>query len=479
MTQNRKPKIGLLGLITEGYEPIFPGITARQVKYAGELVARLAPVADIDFPGPALNRRIIEEKVDYFNSNKYDGILIVLLAYSQGAFLLRALQNNRLPIALAVVQPDQEVLDDFKELDLTVNQGIHGAQDNSNVIVRSGFKCQFFAGNRHEQHFVDFVEDFAKAAQTYSRLRNMKVAVIGRMQGMGDILADDMAFFSAVGTEICHDTIGSVRRFADAVSDADIEKQIKKDGETFIVDSKLTVSSHIEAVRIYLGFKRYLEEKNFGTFTAHFDIFGDDGRFKQLPLYAASQLMADGYGYAAEGDYICATMVSAAHTVGSSAAGTNAPGAAGEWGGNFTEMYMMDFTKKAIIFCHAGEGNWTTIRSGLKPHLIDRFLGEGGLENPPTIMFTPRPGRSTLTSLAPMGDKKFRLVSAAGEILAKNDLKNCEMPYIFWRPDSGIEACVEGWLKNGGTHHEVISLGDVRNRWRILCDLWGVEYTEV
>ena len=466
MIQNTKPKIGLLGLMTEGYEGVFPGIIERQKKYAVELVSRLSSVADVDFPGPGLNRRVIEENVSYFNEKKYDGILIVLLAYSQGAFLLRALQNNRLPLALAVVQPDQEVKDDFEELDLTVNQGIHGAQDNSNVIVRSGFTCQFFAGNRHEQRFVDFVGDFARAAQTYTRLRNMKVAVIGRMQGMGDILADDMKFFSTVGTEICHDTIGSVRRIADAVSDKDIESQIKKDKETFTVDPKLTAASHGEAVRTYLGFKRYLEEKGFGAFTAHFDIFGDDGRFKQLPLYAASQLMADGYGYAAEGDYICATMVSAAHTLG-------------EGGGNFTEMYMMDFPKKAIIFCHAGEGNWATIRAGLKPNLIDRFLGEGGLENPPTIMFTPRPGKSTLTSFAPMKDGKFRLVCAAGEILPKNDLKRCEMPYIFWRPDSGIEPCVEGWLRNGGTHHEVISLGDVRKRWRILCDLWSSEYAEV
>jgi L-arabinose isomerase len=466
MTQTIKPKIGLLGLITEGYESVFPGITARQVQYAEALVSPLARVADVDFPGPGLNRRLIEERVRYFNEKQYDGILIVLLAYSQGAFLLRALQNNRLPLALAVVQPDQEVLDDFDELALTVNQGIHGAQDNSNVIVRSGFKCQFFAGNRQEQRFLDFVEDFARAAQTYTRLRNMKVAVIGRMQGMGDILADDMQFYSTVGTEICHDTIGSVRRLADAVSGRDIAEQIKKDGETFILDPKLSIQSHREAVRTYLGFKRYLEEKGFGAFTAHFDVFGDDGRFKQLPLYAASQLMAEGYGYAAEGDYICAVMVSAAHTLGNG-------------GGNFTEMYMMDFTKKAILFCHAGEGNWATIGDGLKPRLIDRYLGEGGLENPPTIMFTPRSGKSTLSSFAPLRDGKFRLVTAAGEILPKNDLTRCEMPYIFWRPDRGIEPCVEGWLRNGGTHHEVISLGDVRKRWRMLCDLWGAEYAEV
>ena len=95
------------------------------------------------------NREEIEQTVAAFNAANLDGILIVLLAYSQGAWILRALQDNRLPIALAIVQPDQVVGSDWEELDLTVNQGIHGAQDNANVIVRMGIPCQFFAGNRH------------------------------------------------------------------------------------------------------------------------------------------------------------------------------------------------------------------------------------------------------------------------------------------------------------------------------------------
>lgn len=463
-----KPKIGLLGLMTDGYEVTFPGIVARQEAYARELVEFLSPVADVDFPGAGLNRESIEEKMHYFNQQEdLDGILIVLLAYSQGSYLLRALQSNRLPLALAVIQPDSVVKDDFLELDLTVNQGIHGAQDNSNVIVRNGFKCQFFAGERHSQRLLDFVEDFGYAAHTYRKLRNMKVGVIGRMPGMGDILNDDMAFYSTIGPEICHDTIGSVYSRMETITKAEIDAQIEKDHATFQMDPKLSYESHAEAVKMYLGFKKYLEEKGFGAFTAHFDVFGDDGkRFHQLPLYAASQLMADGYGYAAEGDYSCASMVAAAHALG-------------EGGGNFTEMYMMDFEKKAIIFCHAGEGNWATHRKDIQPRLIDRYLGEGGLENPPTIMFTPRVGTSTLTSLAPMEGKKLRLVAAKGEILPKSDLTGCEMPYIFWRPDCGVETCVENWLRNGGTHHEVISLGDVRRRWKMLCDMWGVEYAEV
>ena len=462
----KKPKIGLLGLMTEGYEDVFPGIIDRQIKYANEIVDTLSPVADVVFSGPGLNRNLIEQIVKEYNQADVDGILIVLLAYSQGQYILRALQDNRVPIALAVIQPDQVVGDEWEELDLTVNQGIHGAQDNANTIVRSGITCQFFAGNRHEQRFVDFVEDFGKACKTRTKLRNMRTGIFSRMCGMGDILADDMAFLRKIGPEFCHDTIGSVYSRMEAVTKAQIDEQIDKDKTIFDVDPKLSYESHSIAVRTYLGFKKYLEDKKYDAVTAHFDQFADDGRFRQLPLYAASNLMAEGYGYAAEGDAMCASMVAAAHVIGNNDA-------------NFTEMYTMDFEKNAIIFCHAGEGNWATCRSDMKPKLIDRYLGEGGLENPPTPIFTPQFGPATLTSLVALEGNKFRLVVAKGDILPKSDMKRCEMPYIFWRPYSGIENCVEGWLENGGTHHEVINIGDVSKRWKMLCKMLGVEYVEV
>lgn len=462
----RKPKLGLLGLMTGGYDPVFPGFNERQLKYVDELVKTMSPVADISFAGIGYDRALIEKYVKQYNHDGLDGILIILLAYSQGAYLVPALKYNHLPLAMAVVQPDQVIQDDWEELELTLNQGIHGAQDNANAINRCGHHCEFFAGNRLEKPFVEFVEDFAKACYTRTKLNNMRTGVFSRMCGMGDILTDGMAFLNKIGPETCHDTIGSVYSRMQKVSSKEIDAIIALDHERFDVDPKLSKESHEIAVRTYLGFKAYLEDMQYDAFTAHFDQFGDDGRFRQLPLYAASNLLADGYGYAAEGDVMCASMVAAAHALGNADA-------------NFTEMYTMDFDKNAIIFCHAGEGNWNTCRSDMKTKLIDRYLGEGGLENPPTHIFTPQYGAATLTSLAAIEGNKFRLVLARGEILPKSDMQRCEMPYIFWRPESGVENCVQGWVRNSGTHHEVINLGDVSRRWKMLAGMLGIEYVEV
>ena len=466
MRERRKPRLGLLGLMTDGYEPIFPGITARQEAYAREIVADMADVAEIYFPGAAMNRADIEAKVQHMNTLDLDGMLIILLTYSQGSWIVRALQHNHLPLAMAVVQPDQSVDNNWGELELTVNQGVHGAQDNACAITRMGLKCQFFAGNRKEQSFKDFVHDFGKAAQTYTFLRRMKVGIIGKMSGMNDILADEMSVLKKIGPEYRYDAIGAVVQFMNETTKEEIDARIALDHEIFGIDPKLSYESHYEAIKMYLGFKKYLQSRDLDAFTAQFDIFAEDGRFKQLPLLAASHLMADGYGYAAEGDSLCAAMVAAAHCIGND-------------NGNFTEMYTMDFQRNAIIFCHAGEGNWATHRQDVRPQIIDRYLGEGGLANPPTPRFTPQVGRATLTSLAPVNGDKFRLLICNGDMLPDNQMPNNEMPYFFWRPDCGAAKCVESWIRNGGTHHEVINLGDVSRRWEMLADMLDVECVKI
>jgi len=53
------------------------------------------------------------------------------------------------------------------------------------------------------------------------------------------------------------------------------------------------------------------------------------------------------------------------------------------------------------------------------------------------------------------------------------------MPYFHFKPENGVRACLNGWLKNGGTHHQCLTLGDNTRRWKLLCELLDIEYVEV
>ena len=235
MEAQSKPRLGILGLMLEGYEPLFPGITARQHAYVEEVVSSLSDVAECVFPRVALSRADIEAIVAGFNAQGLDGILMLLLTYSQGQYLVHAMQRNSLPLALALVQPDETVGDDFEELELTVNQGIHGSQDNANCLLRAGIPCAFFAGSRKNGELAAFVRDFGAAARTAEAMRRMRIGVIGRLPGMGDVVTDDMAVYRALGPEFAYDSIGTVRRLCAEADEKEIARQVALDRERFDV----------------------------------------------------------------------------------------------------------------------------------------------------------------------------------------------------------------------------------------------------
>jgi L-arabinose isomerase len=201
------------------------------------------------------------------------------------------------------------------------------------------------------------------------------------------------------------------------------------------------------------------------AFSTHFDAIGQDGRFARLPLAAASTLMAQGYGYGAEGDALTAALMSAGRTL------------FGEV--QFTEMYAMDFPTGSILMSHMGEGNWRMAREDRPVRLIKRSLGIGGLGDPPTFLFQYRPGPATLATLVALGGERFRLVVAEGEILDSEPLPRLEMPYGQFRPASGLKACMDAWLRLGGPHHQVLASGHQAAAWEVFCELAGVECRRV
>jgi L-arabinose isomerase len=85
----------------------------------------------------------------------------------------------------------------------------------------------------------------------------------------------------------------------------------------------------------------------------------------------------------------------------------------------------------------------------------------------------------TLATLVSLGGERFRLVVSEGEILDTEELPALEMPYGLFRPDSGVRACMDGWLQLGGPHHQVLNSGRHAEAWRVFSGTAGLEYAQV
>ncbi len=84
MIRKRRPRIGFLGIMHGLYDKNQPKITQSQEKFAREVAAYLKDSADLDFPRAAKSREDIEEIMQGFSKNDFDGIMIVMLLYSPG-----------------------------------------------------------------------------------------------------------------------------------------------------------------------------------------------------------------------------------------------------------------------------------------------------------------------------------------------------------------------------------------------------------
>ena len=324
--------------------------------------------------------------------------------------------------------------------DLTYNQGIHGAQDTANAMVRAGRPFTSSPRTGAATRFRDDVGRWARAAAAVTRWRSLKVGVFGyAMNGMGDIRVDVHALMRGArpagrrarpGRPAC----APPRPCADD----DVRALIADEDARFEIDPRLSDARSATTTRACSsGIEQILRERGYGAYSTHFDAIAEDGRFARLPLAAASSLMAKGYGYGAEGDALTAALMSAAARRCSATT-------------QFTEMYAMDFPTDSILMSHMGEGNWALARPDRPVRLIKRPLGIGGLDDPPTFLFqyAHRPGDARDARLA--GGERFRLRGRrGGDPRHRGAARARDAVRALPAGLRGCGDCMDAWLRLG------------------------------
>ncbi|MBV9915615.1 MAG: L-fucose/L-arabinose isomerase family protein [Solirubrobacterales bacterium] len=462
----RRPKVGLLGIMQELYDEMLPGITERQGAYAQSVADQLSDVAEVVFIRPARNRDDIEVICRELIAADVDGVMIVMLTYGPALRSVRALIELPVPLLLANIQPERSITPAWDMADLTYNQGIHGAQDQANAILRAGIPFSVITSDWRSPEFAAAFEDWARAARTVTALRGARIALLGYpMNGMGDIRYEAPAMLRRLGPTVMSEDLGALVARLEGVSDADVEAVLERHRSEFEVADDLPRERHAYAARLELAIRAMLSDGGYAGFSFHFDSIGGDGRFEQLPLLAASDVMADGYAFSAEGDTNTAVLMCAAQSLIGDA--------------HFSEMYAMDWELDSVLISHMGEGNWKIARRDRPVRLIDRPLGIGRLENPPTPVFSAVPGVATTAALVPIEGELYRLVVGRGEVLDTPELPKVEMHYFHFRPDRGMQTFMDDWLRLGAPHHFVTNLGDHVRRWRRLAELLDIDYVEI
>src|SRR6202044_3460302 len=169
-----------------------------------------------------------------FEDSDLDGVLVVMLTYGPAMRVARLLSESRLPNCLANIQPEPDVTPAWDMADMTYNQGVYGAQDTANAMVRAGKPFAVITDDWHAESFRVSVDRWARAAAAATAWKRLKVAIFGyAMNEMGDIRVDESALVRTLGPAIIAVAQGDLYRGMQSITDTEISEIVNYENEQF------------------------------------------------------------------------------------------------------------------------------------------------------------------------------------------------------------------------------------------------------
>ncbi|MEZ3158975.1 L-arabinose isomerase [Microbacterium sp. BWT-B31] len=332
---------------------------------------------------------------------------------------------------------------------MNLNQAAHGDREFGYIQTRLGVARKTVVGHVSNPVVRQQVEDWQRAAAGWAAARTLKLARFGdNMRYVavteGDKTEAELRFGVQVNTWGVNELVEAVEKATDAEIDALV--QVYLDSYE-VADVLLPGAERHQSLRdgaaIEVGLRSFLEEGGFGAFTTSFE---DLGTLKQLPGLAVQRLMAEGYGFGAEGDWKTAILVRIANVMGAGLPG----------GASLMEDYTYDLVAgdEKILGAHMLEvaPSLTTARPRLEIHP----LGIGGKDDPVRLVFTADPGPALVVAMSDMRDR-FRLVANVVENVEAPDLPNLPVGRAIWKPAPDFATSAACWLAAGAAHHTVMT----------------------
>jgi L-arabinose isomerase len=351
---------------------------------------------------------------------------------------------------------------------MNLNQAAHGDREFGYLQTRIGLRRTTVVGHTANPEVVARIGSWTRAAAGRSDLRGLRLARFGdNMRSVavteGDKVEAELRFGVSVNSYGVTDLVDAV----DAVSDTDIDSLVEEYEDLYDVVPALRRQGERHqslryGARIEAGLRQFLSAGRFGAFTTNFE---DLAGLRQLPGLAVQRLMAEGYGFGAEGDWKTSFLLRALKVV---AAGL--PG-----GTSFMEDYTYNFGpgEPKILGAHMLEV-CPSIASG-RPSLEIHPLGIGNREDPVRLKFTAEPGPGIVAGLIDTGDR-FRLVGNDIEVTEPDEpLPLLPVACAVWKPAPSLSTSAECWLNAGGPHHTVLSTAISRAELVTFAEMVGTE----
>lgn len=448
---------GLQVWFLTGSQHLYGEDTLRQVAAQSQQIAntlgdaQAIPVTIVWKPVLTDTESIRRAALEANTADQVIGVIAWMHTFSPAKMWITGLQALQKPLLHLHTQANVEL--PWAEIDfdfMNLNQAAHGDREFGYIATRLGTARKTVVGHATNPRVTAAIGSWTRAAAGWNAVRNLKLARFGdNMRYVAVTEGDKTEAEIRLGVQV---NTWSVNELADAVhsaTDNAIDQLCAEYADRYDLAAELRVNGdRHQSLRygaaIELGLRSFLETGGFKAFTTTFE---DLGALRQLPGLAVQRLMADGYGFGAEGDWKTAILVHAANVMGSGLPG----------GASLMEDYTYDLTpgEETILGAHMLEvsPSLTTSRPTLEVHP----LGIGGREDPVRLVFTADPGPAVVAALADMRDR-FRITLNAVDVIPPTQpLPKLPVGRAVWKPRPDFTTSATAWLTAGGAHHTVMS----------------------
>lgn len=398
------------------------------------------------------------------------GIITWLHTFSPAKMWIGGLSILHKPLLQFHTQFNAEIPWDSMDMDfMNLNQTAHGGREFGFIGARMGLQHSVVTGHWQDKTSQQRIARWINAALAKQASQQLKVARFGdNMREVAVTEGDKVAAQIQFGYAVNGWGVGDLVEVVNSVSDGDVNALVDEYESQYLFSAAASVNGDkrqnvLDAARIELGLKRFLDSEGCKAFTTNFQTLHG---MTQLPGLAVQRLMAQGYGFAGEGDWKTAALLHILKVQ----AGTRAGGT------SFMEDYTYHFApgNELVLGSHMLEV-CPSIAKKEKPLIDVQFLGIGGKADPARLIFSTPAGRAVNASVIDMGDRFRLLVNVVDTIEQPQALPKLPVARALWRAQPSLATASEAWILAGGAHHTVFSQAlDVEDMY-LYGELHGIE----
>ena len=466
-------------------------VTGAQLLYGGDAVVQVDNHSKIMVDGLNESGRLpikvvykgtansSKEVADVFakanNDNKCVGVITWMHTFSPAKMWIHGLQILHKPLLHLHTQFNEEIPWDTMDMDfMNLNQSAHGDREFGHIISRMRIRRKLVVGYWKDAKTQDHIAVWELVCAAWADAQDMLIIRFGdQMNNVAVTDGDKVAAEQVMGYHVDYCPVSELMECQNNIKDEDVKALVDEYFSLYEHDAAMEDGHTKEheviwnAAKAELAMRAILKAKGAKGFTTNFDDLGqtDGSHFDQIPGLASQRLMAEGYGFGAEGDWKSAALYRTLWVMNQGLGG----------GCSFLEDYTLNFNgeQSAILQAHMLEV--CPLIAANKPRLEVHQLGIGVRKaQTARLVFTSKVGKGVTATVVDMGNR-FRMIVNDVNCIEPKPLPKLPVASALWIPQPNFEVGAGCWIYAGGTHHSCFSYDITDEYWHDYAEIAGIE----